>query len=52
MVFIYRGVAQLVARLVRDQEVMGSNPVTPTKGEGVGLPTPSPFGNDKVTVFE
>ena len=26
-----RGVAQLVARLVRDQEVMGSNPVTPTK---------------------
>ena len=25
-----RGVAQLVARLVRDQEVMGSNPVTPT----------------------
>ena len=28
---LYRGVAQLVARLVRDQEVMGSNPVTPTK---------------------
>ena len=26
-----RGVAQLVARLVRDQEVVGSNPVTPTK---------------------
>ena len=25
-----RGVAQLVARLVRDQEVVGSNPVTPT----------------------
>ena len=26
-----RGVAQLVARLVRDQEVVGSDPVTPTK---------------------
>ncbi len=25
------GVAQLVARLVRDQEAVGSNPVTPTK---------------------
>ena len=28
---MYRGVAQLVARLVRDQEAMGSNPVTSTK---------------------
>ena len=28
---IFRGVAQLVARLVRDQEVVGSNPVTPTR---------------------
>ena len=27
---ILRGVAQMVARLVRDQEVVGSNPVTPT----------------------
>ena len=27
---IFRGVAQLVARLVRDQEAMGSNPVTST----------------------
>ena len=27
----YRGVAQMVARLVRDQEAVGSNPVTPTK---------------------
>lgn len=26
----FRGVAQLVARLVRDQEAVGSNPVTPT----------------------
>ena len=26
----FRGVAQLVARLVRDQEAMGSNPVTST----------------------
>ena len=26
----YRGVAQLVARLVRDQEAVGSNPATPT----------------------
>ena len=25
-----RGVAQLVARMVRDHEVVGSNPVTPT----------------------
>lgn len=29
--FSFRGVAQLVARLVRDQEAVGSNPVTPTK---------------------
>ena len=28
-VFSFRGVAQLVARLVRDQEAVGSNPVTP-----------------------
>ena len=28
--FYYRGVAQMVARLVRDQEAVGSNPVTPT----------------------
>ena len=27
----YRGVAQMVARLVRDQEAVGSNPATPTK---------------------
>ena len=27
----YPGVAQLVARLVRDQEAVGSNPVTRTK---------------------
>lgn len=27
----FRGVAQMVACLVRDQEAMGSNPVTPTK---------------------
>ena len=26
----WRGVAQVVARLVRDQEAVGSNPVTPT----------------------
>ena len=26
----FPGVAQLVARLVRDQEAVGSNPVTPT----------------------
>lgn len=29
--FSLRGVAQLVARLVRDQEAVGSNPVTPTR---------------------
>ena len=27
---LYRGVAQMVARLVRDQEVVGSNPVAST----------------------
>ena len=32
-----RGVAQLVARLVRDQEVVGSNPVTPTKKLTINL---------------
>lgn len=30
-VLIFRGVAQLVARYVRDVEVAGSSPVTPTK---------------------
>ena len=34
---IFRGVAQLVARLVRDQEVVGSNPVTPTNKNGSKL---------------
>ena len=29
----FRGVAQLVAHLVWDQGVAGSNPVTPTTGE-------------------
>jgi hypothetical protein len=29
--FNYRGVAQLGARLVRDQEAGGSSPLTPTK---------------------
>ena len=27
---MFRGVAQMVARLVRDQEAVGSNPATPT----------------------
>ena len=27
---LHRGVAQMVARMVRDHEAMGSNPVTPT----------------------
>ena len=27
---IYRGIAQLVARAVRDGEVVGSSPATPT----------------------
>ena len=31
----YPGVAQLVARLVRDQEAVGSNPVTRTIGESL-----------------
>ncbi len=29
---VYRGVAQMVARCVRDAEVAGSSPVTPTSG--------------------
>ena len=33
----YRGVAQMVARLVRDQEVVGSNPVTPTKDTEISV---------------
>ena len=32
---VYRGVAQLVARLVRDQEAMGSSPVTSTSCGGL-----------------
>ena len=31
---LFRGVAQMVARMVRDHEVVGSNPVTPTKNTG------------------
>ena len=33
----YRDVAQLVARLVWDQDVAGSNPVIPTKHPQTGL---------------
>ena len=29
----FRGIAQLVARLVRDEEAVGSNPAAPTKKE-------------------
>ena len=32
---LYRGVAQLVARLVRVQEAVGSTPATPTTGESL-----------------
>ena len=32
---VNRGVAQLVARLVRDQEAVGSNPVTPTSKRAI-----------------
>ena len=34
---IQRDVAQMVARLVWDQDVAGSNPVIPTKKEGKAL---------------
>ena len=39
----FRGVAQLVARLVRDQEAVGSNPVTPTKKPFVPCPGTNGF---------
>ena len=39
---IQRDVAQLVARLVWDQDVAGSNPVIPTKF-GFGKQFPKPF---------
>ena len=42
-VFSFRGVAQLVARLVRDQEAVGSNPVTPTKKPFVPYPGTNGF---------
>ena len=32
---VYRGVAQLVARLVRVQEAVGSTPATPTMGKSL-----------------
>ena len=35
MIELYRGVAQLVARLVRVQEAVGSTPATPTIGVSV-----------------
>ena len=35
----FRGVAQLVARMVRDHEVVGSNPVTPTKKKDGFIPS-------------
>ena len=34
---LYRGVAQLVARLVRVQEAVGSTPATPTSGVSFGI---------------
>ena len=33
----FRGIAQLVARLVRDEEAVGSNPAAPTKKEPVHI---------------
>ena len=34
---LHRGVAQLVARLVRVQEAVGSTPATPTSGVSFGI---------------
>ena len=34
---VYRGVAQMVERLIWDQEAAGSSPVTPTRVEFVGI---------------
>ena len=42
----YRDVAQLVARLVWDQDVAGSNPVIPTKKQGRGVSSPLFFSID------
>ena len=36
----YRGVAQLVARMVRDHEVVGSNPVASTNESGIAVAIP------------
>ena len=33
LIYLHRDVAQLVARLVWDQDVAGSNPVIPTKNQ-------------------
>ena len=42
---IHRDVAQLVARLVWDQDVAGSNPVIPTKNpQGISVPWGFLFG--------
>ena len=38
--FIYQGVAQLVARSVRDAEVVGSSPITLTTDYSRGLAQP------------
>ena len=38
MIELYRGVAQLVARLVRVQEAVGSTPATPTTGVSARIP--------------
>ena len=47
--FPHRGVAQLVARVVWDHEVAGSNPVTPTIFSG---PVRAPSKNRSGTEFE
>ena len=44
---MFRGVAQLVARLLWEQEVPGSNPGTPTKKSRVSRGAGSPLRSDK-----
>jgi hypothetical protein len=48
----YRGVAQLVARVVRDDEAAGSSPVTPTNDFGLRIYDCGFNSKDRLNQFE